>query len=125
MMPLRDPAFVEIRNRDLREGQHRNETSRLDYFTTAYFHRPEELPEELADAGFSNIRVLGVEGPAVFSPTSRRGGRTRSRGPTSSSSPAARGRAVDCRHECTPARDWRELARTAVLSSRPSRSHAS
>jgi len=49
-------------------GQHRNETSRLDYFTTAYFHRPEELPEELADAGFSNIRVLGVEGPAGFLP---------------------------------------------------------
>src|SRR5258705_5072125 len=68
MMPLRDPAFVEIRNRDLREGQHRNETSRLDYFTTAYFHRPEELPGELADAGFSDIRVLGVEGPAGFLP---------------------------------------------------------
>ncbi len=65
---LRDPAFVEIRNRDLREGQHRNQTSRLDYFTTAYFHRPEELPGELADAGFSDIRVLGVEGPAGFFP---------------------------------------------------------
>src|SRR5258705_1014507 len=66
--PLRDPAFVEIGNRDLREGQHRNETSRLDYFTTAYFHRPEELPGELADTGFSDIRVLGVEGPAGFLP---------------------------------------------------------
>jgi len=65
---LRDPAFVEIRDRDLREGQHRNDTSRLDYFTTAYFHRPDELPEELADAGFSDIRVLGVEGPAGFLP---------------------------------------------------------
>ena len=65
---LRDPAFVAIRDRDLREGQHRNETDRLDYFTTAYFHRPEELPEELGDAGFSSVRVLGVEGPAGFLP---------------------------------------------------------
>jgi ubiquinone/menaquinone biosynthesis C-methylase UbiE len=65
---LRDPAFVAIRNRDLREGQHRNETDRLDYFTTAYFHRPEELLEEVAAAGFSNVRVLGVEGPAGFLP---------------------------------------------------------
>jgi len=65
---VRDPAFVAIRNRDLREGQHRNDTDRLDYFTTAYFHRPEELPEELGEAGFSSIRVLGVEGPAGFFP---------------------------------------------------------
>ena len=65
---VRDPAFVEIRNRDLREGQHRNETNRLDYFTTAYFHVPEELPVELAEAGFSRIRVLGVEGPAWVFP---------------------------------------------------------
>lgn len=65
---VRDPAFVAIRNRDLREGQHRNDTDRLDYFTTAYFHRPEELPGELGEAGFSSIRVLGVEGPAGFFP---------------------------------------------------------
>jgi ubiquinone/menaquinone biosynthesis C-methylase UbiE len=65
---VRDPAFVEIRNRDLREGQHRNEGHHPEYFTTAYFHRPEDLPEELGAAGFSNIRVVGVEGPAGFLP---------------------------------------------------------
>ena len=59
-----DPAFVRMRDRDLVDGQHRNETNRPDYFTTAYFHRPEELRGELTDAGFLEARVLGVEGPA-------------------------------------------------------------
>lgn len=59
-----DPAFVRMRDRDLVDGQHRNDTSRPDYFTTAYFHRPEDLRDELAEAGFAEARVLGVEGPA-------------------------------------------------------------
>jgi ubiquinone/menaquinone biosynthesis C-methylase UbiE len=59
-----DPAFVKMRDRDLKDGQHRNDTDRADYFTTAYFHRPEDLRWELTSAGFADIRVLGVEGPA-------------------------------------------------------------
>jgi ubiquinone/menaquinone biosynthesis C-methylase UbiE len=31
-------------------------------FTTAYFHRPEELPGEFTDAGFAEAAVYGVEG---------------------------------------------------------------
>lgn len=58
-----DPRFVAIRDRDLREGQHRNETERTDYFTTAYFHRPEDLFYELCEADLRDVRVLGVEGP--------------------------------------------------------------
>jgi len=58
-----DAAFVRMRDRDLRDGQHRNETDRIDYFTTAYFHRPEDLRQELATAGFSDPKVFGVEGP--------------------------------------------------------------
>jgi ubiquinone/menaquinone biosynthesis C-methylase UbiE len=34
---LQDPEFASIIERDLREGQHRNPTGRLEYFTTAYF----------------------------------------------------------------------------------------
>lgn len=59
-----DPAFVRMRDRDLRDGQHRNETDHPDYFTTAYFHRPEDLHAELEQAGFREIHVMGVEGPA-------------------------------------------------------------
>ena len=58
-----DPRFVAIRDRDLREGQHRNETERIDYFTTAYFHRPDDLLFELSEADLRDVRVLGVEGP--------------------------------------------------------------
>jgi ubiquinone/menaquinone biosynthesis C-methylase UbiE len=59
-----DPRFVKIRDRDLVDGQHRNDTTNLDYFTTAYFHRPDDLRSELERAGFKEATVLGVEGPA-------------------------------------------------------------
>jgi ubiquinone/menaquinone biosynthesis C-methylase UbiE len=59
-----EPAFARIRDRDLVDGQHHNDTGRLDYFTTAYFHRPEDLRAELEQAGFGGVEVLGVEGPA-------------------------------------------------------------
>ena len=58
-----DPRFVAIRDRDLLDGQHRNPTDRVDYFTTAYFHRPDDLRAELQGAGFADAHVLGVEGP--------------------------------------------------------------
>jgi len=61
---FRDPTFREIVAADLDSGQHRNSTNNPLYFTTAYFHRPEELAAEVKEAGFSEIRVLGVEGPA-------------------------------------------------------------
>ena len=59
-----DPAFLRIRDQDLIDGQHRNPTNTLNYFTTAYFHRPEDLRTELQQAGFSDVRVVGVEGVA-------------------------------------------------------------
>lgn len=59
----KDPAFRAIRDRDLLEGQHRNRTDQLDYFTTAYFHRPDELVREIESAGFDEVVALGVEGP--------------------------------------------------------------
>ena len=48
---------------DLEQGQHRNETDQWDYFTTAYFHRPDELQDEVVSAGFNCQAVLGLEGP--------------------------------------------------------------
>jgi ubiquinone/menaquinone biosynthesis C-methylase UbiE len=59
-----DPRFVKIRDRDLADGQHRNDTNNADYFTTAYFHRPDDLRSEMEVAGFRDVRVLGIEGPA-------------------------------------------------------------
>jgi ubiquinone/menaquinone biosynthesis C-methylase UbiE len=58
----KDPAFTRIRDRDLLDGQHRNDTDKMDYFTTAYFHRPEDLRQEMRAAKFDGVKVLGVEG---------------------------------------------------------------
>jgi ubiquinone/menaquinone biosynthesis C-methylase UbiE len=60
---FQDPAFIAIVEQDLRDGQHRNTTGRIDYFTTAYFHRPEDLHAEAVAAGFDVEGVFGIEGP--------------------------------------------------------------
>jgi hypothetical protein len=57
------PEFVPILERDLAEGQHRNPTDNPNYFTDAFFHLPDELAGELADAGFELIELVAVEGP--------------------------------------------------------------
>jgi ubiquinone/menaquinone biosynthesis C-methylase UbiE len=61
---LSDPRFAQIVRQDLATGHHRNPTDNPSYFTTAYFHRPEEVREELEQAGLEDVRVLPVEGPA-------------------------------------------------------------
>ena len=58
-----DPAFKQIRDRDLIDGQHRNDPDTGEYFTTAFLHRPEDLVAEMHRAGFVAVSVRGVEGP--------------------------------------------------------------
>ena len=65
---LDDPAFVQIVERDLREGQHRNPENRPEWFTTAYFHDPDELVREVRDAGLILADLLAVEGPGWLLP---------------------------------------------------------
>jgi ubiquinone/menaquinone biosynthesis C-methylase UbiE len=60
---LADSRFARIVEQDLRDGVHRNDTDRLDYFTTAYFHEPAELQAEIASAGFHCDGIYGIEGP--------------------------------------------------------------
>ncbi len=60
---FQDPRFARIVEQDLRDGQHRNPTDRLDYFTTAYFHHPDELADEVRAAGLALNGVYGLEGP--------------------------------------------------------------
>ena len=59
-----DPQFVEILRQDLRDGQHRNPTNNTNYFTTAFFHHPEDLKNEIEEAGFQLEKRIGIEGPA-------------------------------------------------------------
>lgn len=54
--------FREIVERDLTDGQHRSIAGR-DYFTTAFFHHPDELVRDALDAGLAEPRVFAVEGP--------------------------------------------------------------
>jgi ubiquinone/menaquinone biosynthesis C-methylase UbiE len=60
---LKDEGFSQIVERDLADGNHLNPTEHLDYFTTAYFHRPEDLRSEVVDAGFGQVQIYGIEGP--------------------------------------------------------------
>ncbi|MET9648581.1 class I SAM-dependent methyltransferase [Streptomyces syringium] len=53
----------------LATGQHRNPRRDFDqFFTTAYFHAPQELAAEAAGAGLEVRALLAVEGPAKLLP---------------------------------------------------------
>jgi ubiquinone/menaquinone biosynthesis C-methylase UbiE len=56
-----DSRFVEIMNRDLKDGQHRNNTENLDYWTTAYLHKPDELKEEVTQSGLRLEDIFAIE----------------------------------------------------------------
>ncbi len=59
---IHDPNFTEIVKQDLIDGQHRNPTDNVMYFTDAYFHRPSELKGEIENTGFKDVQVFPVEG---------------------------------------------------------------
>ncbi|HEY0304458.1 MAG TPA: methyltransferase domain-containing protein [Longimicrobiales bacterium] len=65
---ISDPVFAGSLERDLVDGQHRNPTSNLEYFTTSFFHRPDELREEVLAAGLTLSGLFAVEGPAWLVP---------------------------------------------------------
>lgn len=57
-----DPAFARIVEQDLADGQHRNPENRPGWFTTAFFHHPDELAQEVQEAGLVLEAVVGLEG---------------------------------------------------------------
>lgn len=57
-----DARFTDIAERDLSEGQHRNDGADPRWFTTAYLHHPDELPGEVAEAGLVLDEIVAVEG---------------------------------------------------------------
>jgi ubiquinone/menaquinone biosynthesis C-methylase UbiE len=67
---LREEAFERIVEADLREGVHCNPDpiARPEWFTTAFFHRPDELAEEVRAAGFALDAVVAIEGIGAFLP---------------------------------------------------------
>ena len=65
---LFDPDFVEIVVQDLATGQHRNPQERPHWWTTAFFHHPHQLQEEIEEAGLITQELVGIEGLAVYLP---------------------------------------------------------
>ena len=60
---LKDPRFFAIATQDLKTGQHQNPTNCPKYFMDTFFHHPDELRNEVADAGFAVKGLYGIEGP--------------------------------------------------------------
>ena len=63
---MAEPDFRDIVATVLAGGAHRNPERRPDWFTTAYFHWPDELDGELREAGVAEVDVVGIEGPGEW-----------------------------------------------------------
>jgi SAM-dependent methyltransferase len=59
---LDEPGFEALIEHDLRAGIHRNPDGRPDWFTTAFFHRPEHLAAEVEAAGLALDALVAIEG---------------------------------------------------------------
>src|SRR4051794_37358049 len=59
---LDEPGFEALIEHDLREGHHRNPDRHPGWFTTAFFHRPEQLAAEVEAAGFALDALVAIEG---------------------------------------------------------------
>lgn len=59
---LDDPAFAAIVKQDLIDGQHRNPTGNPAYFTSAFFHHPDDMKSEIVESGLTLEHLLPVEG---------------------------------------------------------------
>lgn len=63
---IADDHFAELVAQDLVDGQHRNPTGEQGYFTTAFFHHPDEIRSEVVDAGFQLQAAIAVESVGSF-----------------------------------------------------------
>jgi ubiquinone/menaquinone biosynthesis C-methylase UbiE len=62
---LLDERFERIVERDIATGRHENPDAVPGWFTTAYFHHPDEIDQEFVDAGCVVDAVLAIEGPTT------------------------------------------------------------
>jgi SAM-dependent methyltransferase len=65
---LFDERFRAIAERELEDGQHRNPSDDVRWFTTAYYHHPDELRSEAAEAQLEIVELVGIEGFAGWLP---------------------------------------------------------
>ena len=60
---LGDSGFFQIVKDDLLDGKHHNSEKNPAYFTTAFFHRPDQIKTEIEEAGLNHEKTLAIEGP--------------------------------------------------------------
>jgi 2-polyprenyl-3-methyl-5-hydroxy-6-metoxy-1,4-benzoquinol methylase len=66
---LCEKEFIEMVEREIKDGQHiRNENSKYKGMGCSFFHLPDELEDELSQAGFKDIDIRGIIGPAWLTP---------------------------------------------------------
>jgi ubiquinone/menaquinone biosynthesis C-methylase UbiE len=58
---INDDEFFEVVHNDLATGIHENPTNNPQYFTTAYFHKTQELAEEIHESGLKLEKLIAVE----------------------------------------------------------------
>lgn len=66
---LRIGAFAEhasMIEKDIASGCHENPSQDPRLFTTAYFHKPEELALEIENSDFKDVKLIAIEGPLLF-----------------------------------------------------------
>jgi ubiquinone/menaquinone biosynthesis C-methylase UbiE len=63
-----DREYLDMVTQEITTGQHRRPPSWPRLFTTAFFHRPEQLRAEIDAAGLTCNDVLAVQGPAWMVP---------------------------------------------------------
>src|SRR5436853_1826008 len=56
-----DDEFEEILSNDLSSGVHLNNTNNPEYFTTAYFHSPQEIRQEINESNWNLEALIAVE----------------------------------------------------------------
>jgi len=59
---------MKIVKQDLKNGQHRNPRNVPEYFTTAFFHHPNELKGEIIQAKFKSVELYAITGFAWLLP---------------------------------------------------------
>jgi ubiquinone/menaquinone biosynthesis C-methylase UbiE len=63
---LEHVEFEPVIERALEDGRHANPTGHPGWFTTAYFHLPDDLSDEVRAAGFELAALVAVEGVGAF-----------------------------------------------------------
>ena len=65
---LKDDAFASVVATCVEDGRHANPTRQPGWFTTAYFHHPDDVLPELRDGGFLAEGLYAIEGVGVVTP---------------------------------------------------------